>query len=153
MENTGCKTAETSRIDPNTLDQDILNLMRAFIDLPMSEHRVQLVKAVFKPTDPTYLFNLCPEIKQSSEYLLNLEDETDLQKSSRWFREQGSMQDRKQLIEKGFLRYHKFSTSISSVTVANYIKTLLRDIPGGLIPSACQELLIDLLKEKESNNY
>ena len=118
----------------------------------MTMKRMDLVQAVFRKCQPInvpQLFKISQEVELCSNYLYNLQDKVDVSKSSRWFREPGNMSDRKKLIEKGFTRYQQFTSPVNSVTVANYIKTMLREIPGGLVPASCQELLIDILSGKD----
>ena len=111
---------------------------------------VQAVAVEAEQTNVPQLLTISQEVELCSNYLCQLQDKVDLSKSSRWFREMGSMGDRKKLIAKGFIAYQQSANAINSVTVANYIKALLRDIPGGLIPSATQKLLIEILRDKNS---
>ena len=120
----------------------------------MSEHRAKLSRLAFGSySNCTPLFKLSREVELCCNYLCLVENETDTTKCSRWFREQGSMEERKKLIDMGITRYLQTTKVVNSVTIANYIKSLLREIPGGLISSNMQELLTDLLRKQDGRLY
>ena len=111
---------------------------------------VEAVSAQAKELNVPQLLRIAQEIELCSNYLCALKDKADVAKSSRWFREPGSLIERKKLIASGFASYMQSKSAINSVTVANYIKSLLREIPGGLVSSSSQELLIEILRGKNS---
>jgi hypothetical protein len=79
------------------------------------------------------------EIQKVTKLLLQADG---IEKSSKWFREQGNMILRKEMIEYGideFLQKHK---SVDPITLANYIKWIIREECRGIIFESVQSLLL-----------
>jgi hypothetical protein len=141
------------------LPKSILAVCRAFSTVEMSETLTNSLKVVFMKAQESQgkLYKIELEIHLVCEFLVSRNDDVDVERSSRWFREVGSLAERKVLLQKGFGKYQKEKENekapqdrfISSVLAANYLKAILRDIPGGLIPEYLQRMLVDLIKERK----
>jgi hypothetical protein len=84
----------------------------------------------------------------SFNYLTDIKDSLDLENSQRWFREPGSLQKRKVLIQSGFNEFP--NDQLDSVLVANYIKHLIKNIRFGLIPECIQLMMMELIPNPPS---
>lgn len=116
----------------------------------MSSSLVEMVKIVFMKSH-TYVSSLLDtdeNVILSCNQLLQVTDKKDLLKSSRWFREMGDQKKRAILLAVGFREFIKEQGQIDSVVLANYIKTLVRKVPFGLIPEHVQNILLQLIGPK-----
>ncbi|KAI8895102.1 hypothetical protein BC833DRAFT_180240 [Globomyces pollinis-pini] len=139
--------------DPN----ELIRLAHLFIRMPLKSDRILKILAVIKSLKQFNQENrstISYEIEQASNYLLNNKNQIDNARSSRWFREMGNLNVRQKLVELKFDRFKvEFnSTPIDSVVIANYIKSLLREMKDGLIPESIQLLLIDLFDDDITDN-
>jgi len=114
------------------------------------------------------------EIQLSSEYLCSsVIPESEYTRSSRWFRISPRVQELKNIDNEGFLKYKDDQYKIylerrsqdnntdipfhvDCVVVASHIKSLIKTIPGGLIPYSIQLALMNIIEritdQNEKNN-
>lgn len=115
----------------------------------MTENQVELFQRVVFQCSNDSLGVLKTEINKASNYLLSVPDAKEIEKSSRWFRENGNVDKRKLMLEKGFDSVPL--KELDCVTVTNFIKAGIRSVPNGLIQDSVQALLISLLHDKKGN--
>jgi hypothetical protein len=79
------------------------------------------------------------EIQKATRVLLQADG---IEKSSKWFREQGNMTLRKEWIELGVDQFLQKHGSVDPITLANYIKWIIREECKGVIFESVQSLLL-----------
>ena len=118
----------------------------------MSSSLVEIVKIVFMKSH-TYRSSLLDvsneNVIESCNHLLQVTDKKDLSTSSRWFREMGDKKKRAILLAVGFREFLKEEGQIDSVVLANYIKTLVRNVQFGLIPANIENIILQLIGPKD----
>jgi len=114
------------------------------------------------------------EVKLSTEYLCSSDvPESEYTRASRWFRISPRVQELKNIDSEGFLKYKENQYKIylerrsedkntdipfyvDCVVVASHIKSLIKTIPGGLIPYSIQLALMNITEriteQNEKNN-
>jgi len=114
------------------------------------------------------------EVQLSTEYLCSSEiPEDEYTRSSRWFRISPRVQELKNIDNEGFLKYKENQYKIylerrsednnnnipfyvDCIVVASHIKSLIKSIPGGLIPYSIQLALMNITErisnQSENNN-
>ncbi|ORX62487.1 hypothetical protein BCR32DRAFT_251719 [Anaeromyces robustus] len=104
------------------------------------------------------------EVQLSTEYLCSSEiPEKEYTRSSRWFRISPRVQELKNIDNEGFLKYKENQYKVylerrsqdndmnipfyvDCVVVASHIKSLIKTIPGGLIPYSIQLALMNIIE-------
>lgn len=94
------------------------------------------------------LLDSSKNIIQTCKILLDVQLQSDLLSSARWFRERGDQKAQQELRQFGPVEYVEKHPKIDSVLMANYIKKLLKTIKLGLIPECIQVILNWLLQER-----
>ncbi|KAG4106439.1 hypothetical protein H8356DRAFT_977278 [Neocallimastix lanati (nom. inval.)] len=110
------------------------------------------------------------EIQLSSEYLCSSDiPESEYTRSSRWFRISPRVQELKNIDSEGFLKYKENQYKIyqerrsednetnipfyvDCIVVASHIKSLIKSIPGGLIPYSMQLAIMNLVERITEQN-
>jgi hypothetical protein len=128
-----------------------VKLIRAFSTLSLPHPERYQLRKIFGRLhiyNQPFITNQKEEIELACNYLLGIQDKEDVERSSRWFREMGSLQKR-HLLEKGGL---KSVRDLDSTLVANYLKELLRTgkfSEDGVVVEPVQLLLLYLLNNKQ----
>jgi len=110
------------------------------------------------------------EVQLSTEYLCSSDiPENEYKRSSRWFRISPRVQELKNIDSEGFLKYKENQYKIylerrsednetnipfhvDCIVVASHIKSLIKTIPGGLIPYSIQIALMNIIERITDQN-
>ncbi|EGF78696.1 hypothetical protein BATDEDRAFT_90566 [Batrachochytrium dendrobatidis JAM81] len=92
------------------------------------------------------------EIQLAAQHMMsNCMHPADIAESGKWYRQSGARKDRDVLVAEGFEKVKaEGKIKLTGDLLANYIKLKISNIPLGLIPECCKELIIQICNKDES---